>query len=53
MTIIATLLIYNSQKPLQKMKNKVGLTFSVGDTISSLQLVLGKTIRIGDSKYHS
>jgi hypothetical protein len=39
------------------MTNKVGLTFSVGDTTLAtphygLRLVLSKTIRIGDTKYH-
>jgi len=39
------------------MANKVGLTFSVGDTTLAtphygLRLVLSKTIRIGDTKYH-
>ena len=30
----------------------VGLTFSVGDTMPGLQLVLSKTIRISDTKNH-
>jgi len=34
------------------MKNNVGLTFSVGDTIpQAWQLVLSETITIGDTKY--
>ena len=32
------------------MTNNVGLTFSVGDTLSGLQLVLSKMLRIGDTK---
>ena len=40
----------NLQSP-GKMTKNVGLTFSVGDTYYGLQLVLSKTIRIGDSKY--
>ena len=34
------------------MTNNVGLTFSVGDTTRSLQLVSNNTIGIGDTKYH-
>jgi hypothetical protein len=37
---------------LQEMTNNVGLTFSIRDTPYGLQLVLSKTIRIGDTKYH-
>jgi hypothetical protein len=33
------------------MTNNVGLTFSVGDTVPQLQLVLRKTTRIGDTKH--
>ena len=37
---------------LQRMTNNVGFTFSVGDIIPRLQLVLSKTIRISDMEYH-
>ena len=33
------------------MTNDVGLTFSVGDTIPWVQLVLSKAIGIDDTKY--
>ena len=39
-----------SLKHLQGLTNKVGLTFTVGDT--GLKLVLSKTIGIGNTKYH-
>ena len=36
------------------MTNNIGLTFSVGDTkYHSLQIVLSKTMRIGDTKYET
>ena len=42
-----------SPKNLQGMTNNVGLTLSVGDTLyHGLQLVLSKTLRIGDTKSH-
>ena len=48
--------IVNLHSPnfLQEMTNYVELTFSVGTTIQyhGLQLVLSKTIRIGNTKYH-
>ena len=34
------------------MMNNVGLIFSVSELYRGLQLVLSKTIRIGDTKYH-
>ena len=54
-TTIATLYIYNPSLQKNTRNDKyVGLTFSVGVTIPSygLQLVLSKTIKIGDTKYH-
>ena len=33
------------------MTNNVGLTCSASDSIHDLQLVLSKTIKIGDTKY--
>ena len=41
-----------SPKKLQGMTNNVGLTFSVGDTFTEVQLVLSKTIRVDDTKCH-
>ena len=40
-------------KFFQEMRNNVGLTFSVSELYRDLQLVLSKTIRIGDTKYHT
>ena len=40
-----------SPKKWQEMTINVGLTFKVGDTILRF-VVLSKTIRIGDTKYH-
>ena len=30
----------------------LGLTISIGDTIPRVTISIGKTIRIGDTKYH-
>ena len=49
--IIASLLISNHPKNLQGMINNVKLTFSVGDT-TQFTISIGKTIRIGDTRYH-
>jgi hypothetical protein len=43
----------NYPQILKGVTNDVGLPFSVGDTLHhNLQLVLSKTIRIGDTTYH-
>ena len=47
------IVILLSSKNLQGMRNNIGLTYRVGDTYYSLQLVLSKTIRIGDTKYRN
>ena len=52
MTVFVTLSIYNPTKLLQGMRNNGELTFSVGELYHAFQLVLGKTIRIGDTNYH-
>ena len=39
-------------KNLQGRTKNVGLTFSVGELYGSLQLVMSKTTRIGNTKYH-
>ena len=38
---------------VESMANNVGLTFSVGDTTPRFTIVLSKTIRMGDTEYHS
>jgi hypothetical protein len=50
-TAIAALLIYNPPKKLQRMTNKVGLTFNVDDMIWSFAISI-ELIRNGDTKYH-
>jgi hypothetical protein len=44
--------IYNPPKDLQGMTKDVGFTFVLLTLNRGLQLVLSKTIRIGDTKYH-
>ena len=44
--------LYNALNFLQGMTNSVGLTLVLVTLYRGLQLVLSKTIRFGDTKYH-